>query len=384
MPWLLHTDQKVALVSVKILFLGGLIMRQTTKPFRRPNPAKRMKKILMLGVAAAIAIATPMSVYANNTATRNNQSNPNWQSTHRTENWNFQHNWGYHAPTYQFETTWPVDQWGRPTTSNVAPDRTNLNIRTDRHASVVPPPHGSTIGFFSGEFATNPVNPFSPRYNNNPNAARIVGADSSVFALQPGESGVNVAATIDSQSGGMLASTSIIYGSGSDAGNSGAGGLNNQPSQGGVTITQRPITPGVPQGRATTVTPFPDGSIARITFPTLNNRTATVRPGIALATLDYYVGHFPGTSQWDGNIALASHNRGRGSFFAGIWNMNEGDRIIYETTLGVRTFEVVSIRQISEDDTSNLMHSNDNIITLVTCVYNRPGLRWSVRAREVG
>jgi len=115
----------------------------------------------------------------------------------------------------------------------------------------------------------------------------------------------------------------------------------------------------------------------------LDNRVALVRSGVALSTLDNYAGHFANTSQWDGNIALASHNRGRGSFFAGIWTLQHGDRIIYETIMGVRTFEVVSIEQISENDLSNLNHSHDNTLTLVTCVYGQPSLRWSVRARQI-
>jgi sortase A len=99
--------------------------------------------------------------------------------------------------------------------------------------------------------------------------------------------------------------------------------------------------------------------------------------------MDFYVGHFSNTSQWDGNIGLASHNRGRGSFFAGIWTLQNGDRIFYETTMGVRVYEVVNIAQISETDLANLDHSHGNTIVLITCVFNRSELRWSVHAREV-
>ena len=258
------------------------------------------------------------------------------------------------APTYHFETIFPVDQWGRPTTSNVAPQHTQ-NIRRDRHAAVLPPSHGSQTGFFSGEFATNPVNPFAPTFNNNPSASRAVAIEETVFAQRPGEAGVNVRA----------------YGT----------------NAGGFTVTHIPMAntnqTGSQTGRTTIVTPFSDGTIGRITIPALNNRVASVRSGVALSTLNNYVGHFSNTSQWDGNIALASHNRGTGSFFAGIWTLQFGDRIIYETTMGVRIFEVVSINQISENDLTNLNHTHDNTLTLVTCVYGQPSLRWSIVAREV-
>lgn len=84
-----------------------------------------------------------------------------------------------------------------------------------------------------------------------------------------------------------------------------------------------------------------------------------VRPSVELPTLDNYVGHFPTTSQWDGNVGLASHNRGRGSFFAGIWNLQQGDLIFYEITHGVREYEVTSVERINETDTSHLDHTHD-------------------------
>ena len=294
------------------------------------------------------------------------------------------------APTYRFETTFPVDQWGRPTTSNTAPQHTQ-NIRRDRHAAVLPPSHGSQTGFFSGEFATNPVNPFAPTFNNNPNASRVVAIEETAFAQRPGETGVNVRAD-GAHAGGFLTSTSIAHGGGNSNSSSAPRGGTvddvappwaNPGSQSGFTVTYIPMANTSQTGRTITVTPFSDGTIGRITIPALNNRVASVRSGVALSTLNDYVGHFSNTSQWDGNIALASHNRGPGSFFAGIWTLQFGDRIIYEATMGVRIFEVVSVNQISENDLTNLDHSHDNILTLVTCVYGQPSLRWSVVAREV-
>jgi len=368
---------------------------------------KLLSKSLTVGKAAmilsiftlAFMLLIPATVYADNTA-RNNQhfSNPNWQNMTHTELWNWLHNWGYQAPEYLFETAFPYDQWGRPTTSNVAPQHTP-NIRRDRHSAALPPSHGSMTGFYSGEFATGQVNPFAPTFNNNPNASHAVEIPSSPFALLPGESGVNVRAD-GSHTGGFLASTSVTQSGGNASGSAPHGGpLGNTDapwsnpgsgqSQGGVTITHSPISntgspqTGSNQNRVTTVTPFSDGTIGRIMIPALNNRIASVRPGVALSTLDHYVGHFSYTSMWDGNIALASHNRGQGSFFAGIWTLQGGDRIIYETTMGIRVFEVVSIVQISENDLANLNHSHENTLTLITCVYNQPSLRWSVQAREI-
>ena len=385
-------------------------MQNTLKFDRRFLRASAAKFIAAMTFALMLFIF-PATVYADNTARQNNHfTNPNWQNMHDYDHWNWRHNWAYQAPEYWFETTFPVDQWGRPTTSNVAPQHTQ-NIRRDRHSAALPPSHGSNTGFYSGEFATGQVNPFAPTFNNNPNASRAVAIEESVFALRPGEAGVNVHAD-GSHSGGFLASTSVTQvagpsssasaerpgqGGGGNSGNNashGGSAANTEPSwttpgnQGGVTITHTPMQGAGQTGnqnnnnRVTTVTPFNDGTIGRIMIPALN-RVASVRPGLALSTLDLYVGHFSNTSQWDGNIALASHNRGQGSFFAGIWTLQIGDRIFYETTMGVRTFEVVNTTHISETDLANLSHSHENTLTLVTCVYGQPSLRWSVRAREV-
>jgi len=380
-------------------------MKKNKNPITRFLTHSAAKTCAIMALALILLVA-PTTVYADNTARNNNNfTNPNWQNMHHYDYWNWRHNWAYQAPEYEFETTYRYDQWGRPTTSNVAAQR-QQNIRRDRHAAFLPPAHGTQTGFFSGEFPTNQANPFAPRYNNNPNAGRAVGIEESVFALRPGETGVNVRAD-GTHASGFLASTSVSQsGGGNSGGNAPHGnppGGTNAPwtnpgtqftpdqsasgGQGGVTVTHRPITesstPQQQQSRIITVTPFGDGTIGRITIPALNNRVAYVRPGVALSTLDNYVGHFPQTSQWDGNIGLASHNRGRGSFFAGIWTLRGGDRIFYETTMGVRAFEVISVEQISETDLANLNHSHENILTLVTCVYGQPALRWSVRAREI-
>jgi len=365
------------------------MMQTQTKQVKTWNKAT-ITFLTALGFALII-FGLPATAYADNTARQEQHfSNPNWQSMHYSENWNWQYNWAYQAPQYQFETSFQYDQWGRPTTSNVAPQHTQ-NVRRDRHAAYLPPSNGSMTGFYSGEFPTEQVNPFAPRDNNNPSASRAVLIEESPFALLPGETGVNVRAD-GSHAGGFLASTSVAQGGGTSQASPGDG--SNPPwtgpgSQGGFTVNHKPIEQayssqtGSSQGRITVVTPFEDGTIGRVTIPALNNRTASVRPGVDLSTLSHYVGHFSNTSQWDGNIALASHNRGRGDFFSGIWTLQRGDKIFYETTMGVRVYEVVSVEQISETDLANLNHSHENTLTLITCVSNKKELRWSICAREV-
>ena len=56
----------------------------------------------------------------------------------------------------------------------------------------------------------------------------------------------------------------------------------------------------------------------------------------------------------------------------------KGDKIIYETKYTTKTFIVNEIKEIQETDLSVLNPSENNIITLITCVKNKSNLRLCV------
>ncbi|MCI8526419.1 MAG: sortase, partial [Oscillospiraceae bacterium] len=95
------------------------------------------------------------------------------------------------------------------------------------------------------------------------------------------------------------------------------------------------------------------------------------------------VGHFTGTSIWDGNTALAGHNRGVNTYFGQIHTLRSGDTIRLTTKLGTRTYSVTSVSKIRDTDTSVLAATAEDCITLVTCVRDQPAYRWCVRAKLV-
>ena len=97
-----------------------------------------------------------------------------------------------------------------------------------------------------------------------------------------------------------------------------------------------------------------------------------------------FVGHFENTSTWDGNIGLAAHNRGYPiNYFSKIKELQEGDEIIYKTDFGTRTYHVKTIKIIEDIDWSYLQETNDNRITLITCVENEPSKRLCVQGVEI-
>ena len=107
-----------------------------------------------------------------------------------------------------------------------------------------------------------------------------------------------------------------------------------------------------------------------------------VYEGTGSAPLLKGAGHFEGTSIWNGNVAIAGHNRGVRNDFGKIHTLKTGDTITLTTALGTRTYAVISVSKVSVNDTSGLSSSTDNQITLYTCVENQPAYRWCVRGLE--
>lgn len=127
---------------------------------------------------------------------------------------------------------------------------------------------------------------------------------------------------------------------------------------------------------------YSGGYLGTLKIPELG-LSVKIYQGTGSSTLAKGVGHFTETSIWDGNVALAAHNRGTNSYFGEIHTLELGDRISLTTKLGTRTYEVFSVSKVSETDTSALASSTDNLLTLYTCVRNQSQYRWCVQARQV-
>lgn len=147
------------------------------------------------------------------------------------------------------------------------------------------------------------------------------------------------------------------------------------PPAGDVWTSSTPFT--LPDGLY-----YSDNSIGRLKIPSIGV-DVKVYETESLENLAKGAGHFKSTSCWDGNVGIAGHNRGVTNHFGQIHTLEAGDRITYTTKLGTRTYEVFFVGQISETDFSRLGRTNENQITLVTCVRNVRDMRWCVQAREV-
>lgn len=125
-----------------------------------------------------------------------------------------------------------------------------------------------------------------------------------------------------------------------------------------------------------------DGSIGTLRIPEIDLKV-TAYDGDTYEAMKKGVGHIASTSAWDGNIGLVGHNRGSNDYFRKLKNLELGDEITYKTKLGIREYEVTFIGRISETDWSRLQYTDDNRITLITCVEDVPDKRLCVQAVEV-
>lgn len=121
----------------------------------------------------------------------------------------------------------------------------------------------------------------------------------------------------------------------------------------------------------------------RIEIPAIK-LNAPIMEGTTKEIMRKTVGHFEETGNWDGNVCLAAHNRGyKYNYFQEIKKLNIGDCIKYTNENGTRMYQVVTNEIIKETDWKYIQETEDNRITLITCVENMPEYRQCIQAVEI-
>ena len=102
--------------------------------------------------------------------------------------------------------------------------------------------------------------------------------------------------------------------------------------------------------------------------------------GTTLDTLAKGVGHLSNSRYFNGNVCLAAHNTSK--FWAKLNTLENGDTITYTSFLGTKEYVVSNIKTIDETDWSDTENTEDNRITLITCVKGQKEKRLCVQALE--
>lgn len=248
------------------------------------------------------------------------------------------------ALEYTFDSP-PTGDFGTPTSNDTIYEHEDPNVDRSKSSALIPPGFGTPTSYLpdSGEYLT-------------PNLA----------------------------AGGPLNTPSLN----GTITNSIGGGTVLLPGSVDIPVTSYPAT-----GSTTTSTTstgftevtadlyYSNGSLGTLKIPAVG-LTVKVVQGTDSKALSKGAGHFTSTSIWDGNVALAGHNRGVTNHFGKIHTLETGDTITLTTKLGTRSYSVTSVMKIANTDHSMLSPTADNCITLYTCVQNQQDYRWCVRAVE--
>lgn len=111
------------------------------------------------------------------------------------------------------------------------------------------------------------------------------------------------------------------------------------------------------------------------------NFEGLVYKGTSVETLDKGVGHMESSPYLNGNVCLAAHNTKE--LWGDLHTLQNGDKIKYVSFLGTKEYIVDNIVEISEIDWSLLQDTEENKLTLITCIKNKPFYRLCVQATEV-
>ena len=110
---------------------------------------------------------------------------------------------------------------------------------------------------------------------------------------------------------------------------------------------------------------------------------AKIAEGTSQEILNSAIGHFENTSKTLGNIGLAAHNRGYSvNYFANIKSLKKGDKIQYTYKEFKKNYFVMDNIIIKDTDWTNLEDTEENTITLITCVEGEPEFRRCVIGKE--
>ncbi len=110
---------------------------------------------------------------------------------------------------------------------------------------------------------------------------------------------------------------------------------------------------------------------------------ANIAEGTTKEILNQYVGHFENTSVEHGNIGLAAHNRGyEVNYFANLKQLKEGDEVKYTHNDFQKIYLVEKCKIIKDTDWDVLNETEENMLTLITCVENEPEYRRCIQAIE--
>ena len=128
-----------------------------------------------------------------------------------------------------------------------------------------------------------------------------------------------------------------------------------------------------------------NGSIGQLIIEKIDVSAPVYETDDEMEAMRKGVAHYKISSAWDGNVGLCAHN-GTASYcwFRDLHKLRVGDEVVYKTALGSRIYLVSTVKEVSETDWSMLGRTDDNRLTMTTCIDGKPDRRLCVQATEKG
>ncbi len=128
-----------------------------------------------------------------------------------------------------------------------------------------------------------------------------------------------------------------------------------------------------------------DGSIGQLIIEKIDVSAPVYETDDEMEAMRKGIAHYKISSAWDGNVGLCAHN-GTASYcwFRDLHQLKAGDEVVYKTALGNRIYLVSTVKEVSETDWSMLGRTDDNRLTMTTCIDGKPDKRLCVQAIEKG
>jgi len=110
---------------------------------------------------------------------------------------------------------------------------------------------------------------------------------------------------------------------------------------------------------------------------------AEIAEGTTTEVMNTYIGHFEESAKKEGNICLAAHNRGYPvNYFQNLKLLKKGDKIEYKYQNFKKEYEVTENYIIKDTDWSCMEKTEENEITLITCIENETEYRRCIKGIE--
>ena len=126
---------------------------------------------------------------------------------------------------------------------------------------------------------------------------------------------------------------------------------------------------------------FIQNDIWTLTIEKINLINVPIKDSVEEDILENYIGHFPISSYYNGNVCLAAHNSGfLINYFKDLNTLEYNDEIKYNYYGNIKVYKVTEKYIVDEEELNVLAVDFKDKMTLITCITGSPSKRLCIEA----